>query len=159
MELLKSIKHGSIESLDIHSQGEKVLCGTSEGKIVVLNFNSPQDNKVIFAHASRITCVKFSPAGNQIASSSLDNKIKLWTSENDDQPIVFDGQSWVWSVAFNPDGSRLISGAKDKTVRMYVINKQDLVAKIKSKVLRNFTTSEWNKFVGTDIPYEKTIDN
>ncbi|MFM9944627.1 MAG: hypothetical protein ACKVQB_05285 [Bacteroidia bacterium] len=157
-EPLEKITTGRVTSLDFNADGSAIVCGTSEGNFKIFN-RLDKTILTISAHTSSITMVKFSPKDNIIASSSLDGTVKLWNMDTpDEQPIVFEEHdSWVWAIAFSPDGSQLASCGKDKTVRTYSIQTPKMVKIIESKVNRNFTANEWNTFIGSDIPYEKTI--
>jgi len=157
---LKKITMGPITSIDIESNGNRIACGTSEGTMVIFRTNHPDNNEInIVAHGASISNIKFDPSNNFIASSSLDGTVKLWNLNSmDEQAIVFsEHDSWVYGLAFSPDGSILASCGRDKTVRTYNIQANKMLGIIQSKVNRNFTEAEWNLFVGTDIPYEKTI--
>jgi WD40 repeat protein/energy-coupling factor transporter ATP-binding protein EcfA2 len=159
-KLLKKIPNTSISSIDCNHDGSRIACGTHEGKIIIILRANPEKNTVpIVAHKSSVTNVKFHPISNFLASASFDQTIKLWNLDiADEQPVIFDEHdNWIYSIAFSRNGERLVSGGRDKTVRTFVVNQELLVKEIEAKVNRNFSNSEWNYFIGTDIPYEKTL--
>jgi len=159
-KLLKKIPNTSISSIDYNHNNSRIACGTFERKIIIILRANPEKNTVpILAHKSTVTNVKFHPISNFLASASFDQTIKLWNLDiADEHPVIFDEHdSWVYSIAFSKDGERLVSGGRDKTVRTFVVNQELLVKDIEAKVNRNFSNSEWNYFIGTDIPFEKTL--
>ncbi len=159
-QTLVKLPSGRITAIDFHRSGETIALGTSEGNVLIIHIKDPEKDQVtILAHKSSITGIKFNPAANFLASCSLDGTIKLWNlAQVEEQPVIFtEHDSWVLGIAFNPNGKLLASAGKDKTVRPYIVSQEDMIHYLESKVKRNLTTAEWSKFIGADIPYEKTI--
>jgi WD40 repeat protein len=93
------------------------------------------------------------------ASCSYDGTIRLWSIlKPQEQPVIIndDHGSWVYGIAFTPDGDRLASGSSDKTVKIRTVIAALLAKKVCPAVKRNMTKEEWEKYVGTDIPYNET---
>jgi hypothetical protein len=72
----------------------------------------------------------------------------------------------VWSLAYSPDGKHLVTGSHDKTIRIWDLTQplnasptKDIADMICQEVWRNMTLGEWHKFVGVEIPYERTCPN
>jgi WD40 repeat protein len=62
-------------------------------------------------------------------------------------------------VAFSPDGQRLASGSGDMMIRIWIARTEPLTEMVCEQVWRNLTWDEWRRFVGTDLPYERTCPN
>jgi hypothetical protein len=62
-------------------------------------------------------------------------------------------------VAFSPDGQRLASGSEDMAIRIWIARTETLTEMVCEQVWRNLTWDEWRRFVGTDLPYERTCPN
>lgn len=157
--------HGQrISSLGINPNGRQMFFGTSQGTLYSLNLRNGVPDKGSFnglsgGHTSAITQITYSPDGTRLATSGLDWKIKIWNSMADlskQQAItLMDFDSWVMGVRFSNDGKKLIGCSADKTVRVWDVDSDELYKTVFRKVKRNMTEVEWEKYIGTDIPYEK----
>lgn len=73
-------------------------------------------------HNSMITSTQFSPNGLFLASTSIDNTIKLWDIKTHRLIRTFNGHSnAVRSVVFTPDSKFILSASLDKSVIMWDI--------------------------------------
>jgi WD40 repeat protein len=70
--------------------------------------------------SQRMLFMAFSPDGQLLASSSLDNTVRLWDPTTGALQKTLEGHSgWVRSVTFSPDGRLLASASDDHTVRLW----------------------------------------
>jgi WD40 repeat protein len=123
---------------------------------------------VLGRHDEAVTRVRFSPNGKQLASVSLDYGVRLWQPDQPDAlPIVLSGhEGEIWALAYSPDGRYLVTGGRDKTIRIWDLTHplnsattKEIADMVCTKVWRNLTLEEWQKFIGEDIPYERTCPN
>jgi len=72
------------------------------------------------AHQTNVTAVAFSPDGSLLATASLDQTIKIWSTANWACLLTMSGHTnGVSSVAFSPDGQKIVSGSVDGTVKIW----------------------------------------
>jgi len=103
-------------------------------------------------HAGATFGIAFSPDGGYLASSSVDRTVKIWSVAGEgltaDEPLTLAGHSAaVYRVAWSPDGKRLATASRDGTSRIYVTQLDDLVALAHTKVTRNLTAEECQKYL------------
>ena len=109
-------------------------------------------------HTGEVTGVAFNKEGSTVASASKDGTVRLWSVASG-QPRVepLTGHTgWVYAVAFSPEGSLLASANQDGTVQLWDLDSARLVAQACNIAHRNLSRTEWNKFLGSDVPYVAT---
>ncbi|EED14601.1 G-protein beta WD- 40 repeats containing protein, putative [Talaromyces stipitatus ATCC 10500] len=76
--------------------------------------------QTLAGHSCPVLTVAFSPDGNQIASGSDDNTIKLWDATTGDLQETLTGHlGRVLTVDFSPDGKQIASGSDDDTIKLW----------------------------------------
>jgi len=143
--------------------------GYSDATVRLWDPGEPDASSIVLGrHDNQVIRVRFSPDGKQLASASNDRSVRLWNVETPDAlPIVLSGhESGVWSLAYSPDGKHLVSGSGDRTIRIWDLTHplnasttQEVAEMVCQKVWRNLTLDEWHKFVGVELPYERTCPN
>jgi WD40 repeat protein/energy-coupling factor transporter ATP-binding protein EcfA2 len=155
---------GRITALNITGKGDEIYLGSSAGTLYTCTVRGgvPIVSTLIGypgGHSSGITKIAFSPDGMRVATASYDAVIKIWNLQEDlskQQPVTLtDFDSWVMDVRFTRDGKKLLAAGADKSVRIWDINSAALFDQVSSKVTRDLTDEEWEKYIGKDIPFEK----
>jgi len=149
-----------ILSLAFTNDGHYLSAGFLNGSIQVWDMTN-MDRKpleIIGRHFSGVTSMAFSNDGSDLASSSYDRTIKIgnWKSAGMKPISIEKHDLWVYDILYTPDDKHLISCSADKTIRIFSTECSIMNDKLVKELKRNMTTEEWNKYVGADIPYEKT---
>ncbi|OUL34354.1 ribosome assembly protein 4, partial [Nostoc sp. T09] len=114
---LKSIAGGATDTLT------QMRTLATLQQAVYLQPKEPKENRAIEVntlegHSHWLYSVVFSPDGQKLASSGLDNTIKIWDITTGKAIKTLAGHS---SVVFSPDGQKLASGSGDNTIKIWDI--------------------------------------
>ncbi len=158
--LLANIPDGNWGDISFNAQKNIVAAGTAnnQGVIYLWDFTNGNQISLLRGHTAKITGICFSSDGSLMASASYDKSVRLWHMDDlRTLPIVFDDHgSWVTSVMFTKDDKYLISGDKDGNIRSFPTDVNSLIVGFCDFLSRELTQSEWQNYVGTDIPYKPT---
>ena len=106
-------------SVAFSADGEK-LAVAGHQKATIWDLVTRSDPKVLTGHTDSVSCIAFSPDGDQVATCSFDGTVKLWDASSGELLITLYGHfGSVKSVAYSPDGSRLVSGSDDGTIKFW----------------------------------------
>ncbi|PKP17624.1 MAG: hypothetical protein CVU06_12955, partial [Bacteroidetes bacterium HGW-Bacteroidetes-22] len=145
-------------------RGETIAAGCLDGSVQLMRQAKNGEvhvQSLIGRHISGVTAVAFNPAGNALTSAGYD-----WTAKISDYPLteekpvtIKNHDLWIYDVLYTPDGKQLITCSADRTIRIFSTLTQQMAEKLTPMIKRNMTVAEWNKMVGEDVPYQKTIEN
>ena len=153
---------GNVKSVAFSQDNRFLAVGGKNGKISLLEHRKSGASPTNFtAHNSAVVGLEFSPTSKFLVSVSLDRTGKIWSyQELEVNPIVIDKHdSWVWDVAISPDGNKIVTASQDKAIRLISSDSELMVRQICDQVSRNMTEAEWKKYIGEDIPYQKSCEN
>lgn len=71
-------------------------------------------------HSDVVRQVTFSPNGERLLSSSLDQSTRLWQlAQSEPATLVFAHSGPIWHAEFSPDGARVLTASADGTARIW----------------------------------------
>ncbi|MBD2044150.1 WD40 repeat domain-containing protein [Coleofasciculus sp. FACHB-64] len=110
-----------INSLDFAGTGQTLASGGyKDGSVKLWDLNTGTST-IIGQHNKQVNCVRFSPSGQFLASSSDDGTIKLWKHG---QPLtsIKAHEKFIYGLAFSPDEEMLASVSTDGFIKLWKID-------------------------------------
>ena len=128
--------------------------GTSDGIIYLTDKNGHQQNLV--GHRSRVTRLKFDTKNQLLYSTSFDGTVKFWniTSDKIEPVSVLNSTRWIISFVFDNTKQYIWTGDQNGNLTETLIDVPKLSQHVRDRIKRDFTTDEWNYFIGSNVPYE-----
>jgi WD40 repeat protein len=141
----------------------------TEAEAALFSALSGYQELAVLRHEDAVTRGAFSPEGNRVVTSSIDQTARVWNTADGKSLAILEGHKGVLKLAvFSPDGRQILTGSVDGTARvwdaatgkqLFVLNQTgDVHAAIFSgDGTRIFTASEfaaptiWNARDGTEI--------
>lgn len=120
-EFIMEAKHeGTVCSVDISADGLRVICGTLNGSLAVLDKSNQRYRTLMRAHTDRILSMDFHPALHQMISASQDGTIRLWDIKNFEQQIEFNSPlETPLCIAAHPTLPIFACGFQTGTLRLF----------------------------------------
>ena len=87
------------------------------------------------------------PDGQRIVTGSIDHTAKVWEADTGLELITLAGhEGYVNSAVYSPNGQRIVTASSDGTVRVYTTDMDELLEIAKSRVTRQLTAKEKEKY-------------
>ena len=94
----------------------------------------------------------YSPNGERIVTASGDKTAKVWEADTGQELLTLKGHdSGVNSVAYSPDGKRIATAGGDGIVQIYTTDMEELLQIAESRVTRQLTAEEKEKYGVLDL--------
>jgi len=116
-----SVEPAAVTSVAFSTNG-LMASGCEDGTICVYNPNSSWNLawSSTTAHTTNVTSVAFSPDGLYLATASLDQTVKIWSTTSwACLQTLTKHTNGASSVAFSPDGQKIVAGGVDGTVSVW----------------------------------------
>ncbi len=109
-------------------------------------------------HEYRVTSVAFSPDGKYVVSGSEDLTTRIWDFATGKEISRMAGTN-VIAVAFSPDNQYVLSGDYYENITQWKWKPDDLINDACQRVTRNLMYAEWQKYIGSALPYQAICPN
>jgi len=140
-------KDGAVLDVSFSPDGARLIVASADNALSVWNAASGEHLRSIHGHAGAVLAVASSSDNIHIASASQDGTVKVWDALTGEGLQTLSGASGaVNSIAFSPDGKRIAAASTDGTVHVYTLDVDELLNLARSRVSRNFTPEECNRY-------------
>ncbi len=103
-------------------------------------------------HDDRVRSAMYSPDGKRIVTASGDKTAKVWDANTGQELMTLTGhQGGVLSAAYSADGKRITTAGRDGIVQIYTTDIDELLQIAESRVTRQLTVEEKDKYGGLDL--------
>ncbi|HZR18800.1 MAG TPA: WD40 repeat domain-containing protein, partial [Verrucomicrobiae bacterium] len=112
---------GAVRAHDVWRRGQLLALGYSNGQIALWDLSCGVQLRRWTAHPGNITAVSFSPDGEQLLSTSeQDRTAKVWDVHTGRLRHGLEGHKLgIFGAAFSPDGKLLATASPDDTCRLW----------------------------------------
>jgi WD40 repeat protein len=142
-----------------HPDGRWLAVSTRDGSTGFwdLSLEKPEVVVTLTDHSGPVTRVAFSPDGRRLTTVGQDGTAGLWDVEASlaagagvEMLTLFAHTGGVAGVSFSPNGSHLATAGFDGRARIFALELQELIALAESRLTRNLTTEECQRYLRLD---------
>ena len=113
--------------MDFSKAMDLLVLGDTKGNLLFYNGNRPI--KTIKAHNNKITCLKFSPSGKYIATSSINSSVKIWSTQSFELVSEIDNQTTlITDIQFSLDELFLVFSTSNGKIAIWSLPQKQIVS-------------------------------
>jgi hypothetical protein len=130
--------------------------GMIDGTIYLYDEQSGKTTK-LEGHLSRISKMKMN--GQRLYSSSYDGTVKMWNTNSEKiEPVtLISANSWIMDFNFDNSKQYVWIGDQNGNLTEALLSVPMMAERVSKQLKRDFTTEEWNYYIGRNVPYESFI--
>jgi hypothetical protein len=139
---------------DIILNGDKYHMTSSQDGTIQMSKEGTGGFRTLVGHRSPVTNMMVHD--NTLYTSSLDGTILLWhiDSKTSTPFVLTDFGSWIHDFTFDDSGSTMYVALENGQLQSIMVNPNQMASMIHDNLKRDFTTDEWNFYVGAIAPYK-----
>jgi WD40 repeat protein len=127
--------------------GKLAVTGSIDRTARLWDVATGKEIRQLSGHTDTVHAVAFSRNGHFVLTGSDDHTIKLWDVATGKEIRQLSGHAGpVLSLSTSPDDKLIVSGSNDKTVRTWDMDYQDFMSYACTRLVRDLTTTEREKF-------------
>ncbi len=109
-------------NIAVSPKGNRIACGTSDARIVLINSKTGKSLRFLTGHQSMISALVFTHGGSSIISSSWDSTTRSWSSTKGTQnETPLSHTTEIKSLAVHGETSRGAVGTRDGLVKVFTL--------------------------------------
>ncbi len=109
----------SVTSLSTAPKGGSLGCGTTDGRILLVDTKKGKIIQTIQGHEGAVAAVSILKDGSRIVTSSWDRTTRLWPKKGKEEPLILKHNSEVKALAIAGQAGKGAAGAKDGEVKIF----------------------------------------
>ncbi len=153
-------RDSTVFSLAFSPDGQTLAAGDGAGNIRIWQVNPWYLLQELFeGHNFLVVGLAFSPDGQVLASiDEVEGYTVLWDVNTGQQfgKSLIGHKDGGWDLAFSPNGQILASSSYDTRIILWEISPSLWQVNACRRANRNLSWSEWNRFVGSETPFQRT---
>ena len=145
--MLDNLKPNYVLAQQMAKNDERIVTAGWDNTAKIWDTQTGTELLTLIGHGSGIFSVTYSSNGQQIVTSSVDNTAKIWDAKMGQELFTLTSHDdVVRSAAYSPDGRRIMTSSSDGTVKIHTTDMDELIEIAKSRVTRQLTTEEKEKY-------------
>jgi hypothetical protein len=135
--------------------GERYNMTSNENGTIKMNKEGTNGYRTLVGHRSPVTNMMVHD--NTLYTSSLDGTILLWHIDNKTSTpfVLTDFGTWIHDFTFDDSGSTMYVALENGQIQSIMVDPNQMAKMIHDNLKRDFTTDEWEFYVGAIAPYEQ----
>jgi WD40 repeat protein len=139
---------GSVFGASFSPDGKTIVTASWDETARVWDAATGQSRAELRGHTNRVNSASFSPDGKMIVTASRDGTARVWDATTGQSRAELRGHTReVVSASFSPDGKMIVTASYDGTARIFLVNIEDLIELARTRVTRQLTCEERNKYL------------
>jgi WD40 repeat protein len=162
LEVARLPHEGRVEAVQFSDDGRWLATGGSDN--VARVFDTGTWNRIAeLTHQSAVTVLTFNDDGRYVATGSLDKTARVFETTTGKEVVRVSLDSRALDIRFMEHGRYLMAAtvaaslerSQEIVLTRYMLRPSDLIDDACSRATRNLTRAEWERYVGTEVPYHK----
>jgi len=114
--------------INSHPQGHQLAASDADHSITLWEAATWRPRATLAGHEAEVTCLRYSPGGQLLASASEDARVRIWHTRSRGEPGPAEPHSplatlrhtdGVLAVAWHPDATRLATAGRGGVIRLW----------------------------------------
>ena len=122
---------------------------------------------ILQGHEGVVAGIAFSTDGRLLATGDESGTVRLWEvaeiletgGSGTQSKVLGEHEGLIYRIAFSPDGPWLAAGDGGGAVRLWPLDISVLRQIACDRAIRNLSQTEWETYLGLDVPYHPTCSN
>ena len=145
--MLDNLKPNYVLAQEVAKNGERIVTAGWDNTAKIWDTQTGKEIFTLTGHDGKVDSAAYSPDGRQVVTASRDYTAKVWDTQTGQELFTLTSHDdVVRSAAYSPNGRRIMTSSSDGTVKIHTTDMDELIEIAKSRVTRQLTTEEKEKY-------------